>query len=235
MSTISFNRISIIIPVLNEASVIGKLLEHINGNTTSTQIQEILIVDGGSKDNTVEISKKFGAKVIHSKKGRAAQMNTGAKHASGAVLYFLHADTIPPKNFDKIILEAHANGYETGCFRMQFDSKNIVLRSFAYLSRINHALCRGGDQSLFITKSLFEAQKGFDENYMIYEDSEFIQRLYQTTQFIVLPQKVVTSARKYREKGWLNVQFHFGMIHLKNYLGAGPEELYSYYSKKLLT
>ena len=74
MSTISFNRISIIIPVLNEASVIGKLLEHINGNTTSTQIQEILIVDGGSEDNTVEISKKFGAKVIHSKKGRAAQI-----------------------------------------------------------------------------------------------------------------------------------------------------------------
>ena len=117
---------------------------------------------------------------------------------------------------------------------MQFDSQNLILQFFGWLSRINHTLCRGGDQSLFITKSLFEKSDGFNENYLIYEDSEFISRLYQKTNFKILPQKVITSARKYRQKGWLRVQFHFGIIHLKNYLGATPDELYNYYSKKLL-
>ena len=118
---------------------------------------------------------------------------------------------------------------------MQFDSRNPVLRFFGWLSRINHTLCRGGDQSLFITKTIFNTTNGFNEDYLIYEDSEFIKRLYKDVGFIVLPDKVITSARKYRQKGWVKVQYHFGMIHLKSYLGAGPEELYEYYSKKLLT
>lgn len=233
MSPTISTKISIIIPVLNEGSTIGRLLEYIRQNSSSETIEEILVIDGGSKDTTISIAKEFNTRVVSSKKGRASQMNLGAKLANGGLLYFLHADTIPPKKFDKIILEAHSNGHETGSFRMQFDSKNIFLRSFAYLSRINHTLCRGGDQSLFISKSLFEKEKGFNEDYLIYEDSEFIRRLYKTTKFIVLPEKVVTSARKYREKGWIKVQFHFGMIHLKNYLGAGPKNLYKYYLKHL--
>ncbi|GMN07002.1 TIGR04283 family arsenosugar biosynthesis glycosyltransferase [Croceitalea sp. MTPC5] len=228
-------KISIIIPVLNEASTIARLLEHILATSSKENILEVLVVDGGSTDTTLEIVKKFNVKALTSKLGRAVQMNLGAKHAKGKILYFLHADTLPPKNFDKIILGAYHKGFETGCFRMQFDSKNFFLRGFAYLSRINHTLCRGGDQSLFISQRLFEKEKGFNEAYLIYEDSEFIKRLYETTKFVVLKQSVVTSARKYRQKGWLYIQFHFGMIHLKNYLGAGPEELYQYYSKKIVT
>ncbi|MDT0606736.1 TIGR04283 family arsenosugar biosynthesis glycosyltransferase [Croceitalea rosinachiae] len=234
MSHTVSTKISIVIPVLNEGGIIGSLLEYIGNNTSKENIQQILVVDGGSTDSTVKIAKKFNAKVLSSKRGRAAQMNVGANYARGTILYFLHADTIPPKGFDKIILNAYSNGHETGCFRMRFDTKNIILRSFAYLSRVNHTLCRGGDQSLFISKSLFEKQKGFNENYLIYEDSEFIRRVYKATNFIVLPQKVITSARKYREKGWLSVQYHFGIIHLKNYYGAGPKDLYQYYSKHLI-
>jgi rSAM/selenodomain-associated transferase 2 len=228
-------RISIVIPVLNEAKIIGDLIDYLLKNSTEKNIKEIIIVDGGSLDDTVAIAKSKNAKVVLSKRGRAKQLNCGARNADGEVLYFLHADTIPPKDFDQLVLEAHTDGWETGCFRMQFDSKNPILKFFGWLSRINHTLCRGGDQSLFITKELFIEHKGFDERYLIYEDSEFISRLYKETSFKILPQKVITSARKYREKGWLRVQFHFGIIHLKNYLGAGPEELYSYYSKKLLT
>ncbi|WP_420603986.1 TIGR04283 family arsenosugar biosynthesis glycosyltransferase [Flagellimonas sp.] len=226
--------ISIVIPVLNEEKLIGKILKHVASTSSKDNIKEVICVDGGSRDKTIFIAEQLGAKVIRSKKGRARQMNLGAKHASGEVLYFLHADTFTPSNFDQLILNAIGEGHESGCFRMRFDTKNPILRLFAWLSRINHTLCRGGDQSLFIKRNLFQKTKGFNEDYMIYEDTEFIQRLYKQTKFKVLPNHVITSARKYREKGWIRVQFHFGMIHLKNYLGAGPNELYRYYAKKIL-
>lgn len=226
--------ISIIIPVINEAKGIGKLLEYLKKNTTTNTVLETIVVDGGSTDATIAIAKANDAKVVTSKKGRATQLNNGAKNANGNLLYFLHADTFPPKGFDQLIIESYKNGFKTGCFRMQFDSKNPVLLFFGWLSRFNHISCRGGDQSLFITHNLFKKTQGFNEDYIIYEDCEFIERLYKETSFTVLPKNVITSARKYREQGWLKVQFHFGMIHFKNYLGASPDELYTYYSKKLL-
>ena len=231
----SNEKISILIPVLNEEEGLGAVLKYLNANISSHQVEEIICIDGGSTDNTIAIAKSHGAIVISSERGRAKQMNKGAKNAKGSILYFLHADTLPPKSFDHIILDAIENGSESGCFRMKFDSKNPILRFFAWLTRINHTLCRGGDQSLFIKKELFESTNGFDENYFIYEDTEFIQRLYSQTEFKILPDYVITSARKYRAKGWFKVQFHFAMIHLKNYLGAGPEELYRYYRKNILT
>lgn len=231
----SNQQISILIPVLNEEKGLGAILKHLQENSTSSQIKEIICIDGGSTDNTVEIAQSYGATVISSDRGRAKQMNAGAQRAQGDILYFLHADTLPPSGFDQKIVDAVNEGSQSGCFRMKFDSRNPVLRFFAWLSRINHTLCRGGDQSLFIQKDLFELTQGFDENYFIYEDTEFIQRLYEQTEFKVLPDYVITSARKYRDKGWVKVQFHFGMIHLKNYMGAGPDELYRYYRKNILT
>lgn len=227
--------ISIIIPTLNEAQGLGQLLGHLNGLMDNTLIEEVIIVDGDSSDSTRQIAENQGAKVLVSKRGRAKQMNHGAKNAKGNVLYFLHADTYPPEGFENLICEAIANGFEVGCFRMKFDTRNPVLRFFAYLSRVNHTLCRGGDQSLFITKKVFVETGGFNENYLIYEDTEFIRRLYKKNRFKIVPKNVITSARKYRDNGWARVQFHFAMIHLKNYLGAKPDELYNYYKRKLLT
>ncbi len=228
-------KISIIIPVLNEAGFIGTSLYHLKENAKDPEALEVLVVDGGSTDDTVQIATSLGAKVLPSATGRAKQMNLGAQNATGEILYFVHADTLPPKHYDAYILEAHRQGYTAGCFRMKFDTTNWFLRFFAWLSRINHTLCRGGDQSLFVAKELFEKTGRFNEDYLIYEDSEFIRRLYKTLKFRVLPHYVITSARKYRQKGWLKVQFHFGMIHLKNYLGAGPKDLFQYYKKNLLT
>lgn len=227
-------QISIVIPVLNESLHIVRLLNHISKNSHPKNIKEIIVVDGGSTDNTMTLAKKLNATVVECKKGRARQMNFGANVSTGQVLYFLHADTYPPKKFDHLILRAIENDHKSGCFRMRFDTRHPILRFFAWLSRINHSLCRGGDQSLFISKEVFDKNNGFNEAYMIYEDSEFIRRLYKNTSFKVLPEKVITSARKYRQKGWFRVQFYFAVIHLKNYLGAGPNELYNYYSKKLL-
>lgn len=227
-------RISIIIPTYNEAEGLGQLLSHLNAIIDKTIVMEIIVVDGESTDITKKIARQQGVVVMESSKGRAKQMNFGAQIAKGDILYFLHADTFPKKGFELLILEAVAEGYEAGCFRMRFDTKNAFLRFFAYLSRINHSLCRGGDQSLFITRNGFLRNGGFNEHYFIYEDTEFIRRLYKNLNFRVLPEEVITSARKYREKGWLKVQFHFGMIHLKNYLGAKPDALYDYYERNLL-
>ena len=226
--------ISIIIPVLNEEAYIKKVLQSIIENTSTDRIAEILVVDGGSTDNTISEASHFGARVISSKKGRALQMNLGANIAIGDILYFLHVDTLPPKDFDKDILNTFEEGNSVGCFRMQFDSSHPLLRFFAWCTRINTQICRGGDQSLFISKTLFEKVSGFDESYKIYEDNEFIRRIYKRAKFKIIPNTVKTSARRYRKKGIVKLQCHFGMIHLKHYLGAGPDALHNYYVKHIV-
>lgn len=227
------SQISIIIPTLNEATRIASLLTYLQENSSARNIREILVVDGGSTDDTLEMASDFGAIVHSAEKGRAKQMNLGARKAKGKILYFLHADTLPPRYFDTSILEAVSKQHEAGCFRMKFDTSNWFLSFFSWFSRINLKICRGGDQSLYVTKRLFGETKGFDEAYVVYEDTEFIGRLYEKSDFKVLPQRVITSARKYQQKGTVKLQYHFGIIHLKNLLGAGPEELYEYYRQKI--
>lgn len=225
--------ISIIIPVLNEEDHIGNLISCIHKNSTSENISDILVVDGDSDDNTISVAKGVGALVLHSRKGRAKQMNLGASKANGDILYFLHADTLPPKNFDQHIINAIIKNHEAGCFQMRFDSDNWILRFFAGFTKYKHKICRGGDQSLFISTALFKKTKGFNEDYIVFEDNEFIGRLYKKTNFKILPFRVKTSARKYRKHGVVKLQYHFGVIHLKNYLGAGPDKLYDYYKRKI--
>ncbi len=227
--------ISIIIPVLNEACCIGDLLAYLKPISKSKNIKEILVIDGGSTDDTKKIAANYNVTIIEAEKGRAKQMNLGAKHAKGSILYFLHADTFPPKNFDSAIIQAVNRKQYAGCFRMKFNSSNYFLKFFGWLTRINHKSCRGGDQSLFITQQLFKQTKGFNEDYIIYEDSEFISRLYKASNFKVLPQKVITSARKYEQLGTLKLQYHFGIIHFKKFLGASPQDLYLYYKKNITT
>ncbi len=226
-------RISIIIPALNEEEYIKKVLTSIETNATSECIHEILVIDGGSSDTTSVVAESFGATVILSERGRAKQMNLGAKIATGNLLYFLHVDTIPPKGFDSQISAAFLNGNKAGCFRLQFDSNHPVLGFFAWCTRINHQICRGGDQSLFISKKLFRKAGGFNARYTIYEDNEFIGRIYKLANFTILPNTVKTSARRYQNKGVFTLQYHFGIVHLKHYLGAGPASLYSYYKQHI--
>ncbi|MEA1785583.1 TIGR04283 family arsenosugar biosynthesis glycosyltransferase [Arenibacter sp. GZD96] len=223
--------ISVIIPVLNEEAYIGTLLSYIQENSSAKHIKEIIVVDGGSTDATAAIASDYGARVITSSKGRAKQLNTGAKHAQGGVLYFLHVDTFPPKDFDQTILSAVNEGHKAGCFQMKFDSKSRFLRFFAWFTKVNHTLCRGGDQSLFITRAFFQATGGYNEAYQIFEDNELIIRIYKMTPFKILPRYVQTSARRYEKNGVVRLQYHFGVIHFKNCIGAGPEQLYAYYKR----
>lgn len=226
--------LSIIIPVLNEEAYISNLLRYLKKECTENTV-EIIVVDGGSTDKTVRLAERITSRVFRSKKGRASQMNYGAQMASGDILYFLHVDTYPPANFEEAILEAVEKGYEAGCFQMRFDTKSRFLNFFAWFSRVNHKFCRGGDQSLFITREMFTKSRGFDENYQIYEDTEFIGRLYKLGRFKILPQVVITSARKYQKIGALRLQYHFIVIHIKRLFGAGPQQLYRYYKRHIAT
>ncbi len=225
-------KLSIIIPVLNEEDYIGNILRYLQTQCTH-HVKEIIVVDGGSTDKTTEIAQEEGVKLIRSKPGRAVQLNIGAQNASGDIFYFLHVDTFPPAHFEKMILKALSEGYSAGCFQMRFDNNSRFLNFFAWFTRVNHRLCRGGDQSLFISRELFDKSGGFNENFRIYEDTEFIVRISKLGRFKILPQMVITSARKYEKVGMIRLQYHFGVIHLKHMFGAGPEQLHNYYQRHI--
>ena len=225
-------KISIIIPTLNEAENLQNLLNHLLKNSSSKNIAEIIIVDGGSVDGTQNSALNFNKTILlNSKKGRAIQMNFGAKHATGTILYFLHADSFPPKNFDKLIISEVKKNNNAGCFIMKFNSNHWWLKLAGQLTRLPWKSCRGGDQSQFITKSLFYKIGGFNEAFKIYEDNDLISKLYAINQFIVIPKWLTTSARHYNTNGVWRLQFHYWAIHLKKWLGASPENLNQYYLK----
>lgn len=225
--------ISIIIPVLNEANYIKKLLHHLIDNASLHTIQEIIVVDGGSTDDTVNIIENLDLNItiLHSKKGRAKQMNLGAKAAKGDILYFLHADSFPPNRYDQLILNEIKNGNNAGCFRLQFDSNHWWLRLASWLTQFSWRACRGGDQSQFITKVLFNDIGGYDESYTIYEDNILINELYKRNEFVVINKKLKTSARLYKKHGVWTLQYYFLVIYIKRWFGASADELYGYYRK----
>ena len=227
------NSISIIIPVYNEAKTISRLLWHLKKQATTTIIKEVIVVDGGSLDNTKDIALNQDVTVLSSEKGRAKQMNFGAKHAKGTILYFLHADSFPPNGFDRLILSKVEKGNLAGCFKMKFDSKHWWLKLAGWLTQFNWKASRGGDQSLYVTKELFNALNGFNEQFTIYEDIDFINKLYSKNQFVVIQEWIITSARRYHTKGIWKLQYHFWAIYVKKWFGASAEELYKYYLKHI--
>jgi rSAM/selenodomain-associated transferase 2 len=228
------NKISIIIPIYNEVETIHKLLLHIEKNASQSIPFEIIVVDGGSTDNSQnKVAEHKNVSLITAEKGRAKQLNAGARIATAEVLYFLHCDSFPPKDFDRFIMDQLQKGNKAGCFRMKFDYRHPVLMVSQWFTRINHISCRGGDQSLFVTKTLFNEIKGFNEDYIVYEDNEIISRLYNKKQFVVIPENLITSARRYRENGVWRLQYHFAVIHLKRRLGHSAESMLDYYNKRI--
>ncbi len=223
--------ISIIIPVLNEAGRLANLLPELRRRSETAAVLETIVVDGGSQDGSPGVAASLGARVLQAPAGRARQMNAGARAARGEILYFLHADTLPPSGYDRWILQAMEGGLQAGCFRLRFHPPHWLLSAFAWCTRINHPLCRGGDQSLFVPRPWFEGSGGFDEAFQIYEDNEFIGRLYRDYDFRVLPAWVTTSSRRYQKAGVFRLQYHYSVIHLKRMLGTPPEGLYAYYRK----
>jgi rSAM/selenodomain-associated transferase 2 len=224
-------RISVIIPALNEADVIGQTIRELKARAEG-HVHEIIVADGGSSDQTRDIAHTAGARVIETgRKGRAHQMNTGAEATGSEVLYFLHADSIPPPGFDQTIITAFRDGYPAGCFRLAFDSKHPLLRFYAWCTRFDIDAFRFGDQSLFITRDLFKSIGGFNPTLIVMEDNMMVRRIKKEGGFYISPKKVITSARKYRENGVIRLQLIFILIYTLFFFGVSQETLVSTYKK----
>ena len=217
--------ISIIIPTYNEAAQIAPLVRYLLRCGTNA-LREVIVADGGSEDGTLRLAEAAGAKaVVAPGKGRAAQMNHGAALASGDLLYFVHADTYPPAGFAADILEAVAQGFAIGRYRSRFDSKKMILRLNAWFTRFDFFICMGGDQTLFVTRPLFQACSGFREDMKIMEEYEFCQRARRQGRYRILDGDARISARKYDTNSWLRVQLANAKIIRLYKRGASQEEM----------
>lgn len=224
--------ISIIIPTYNEAENIQALILYLK-KFANEAVTEIIISDA-SIDNTAEIASELGCKIIFpERKGRAVQMNSGAAAARGDILYFLHADTFPPKEFVAEILQAVKQGSESGCFRLRFDHDHWFLKINAWFTRFDYNAIRFGDQSLFVKSVIFEKCGGFREELIVMEDQEIIPRIKKYGRFKVLDKYMVTSARKYLHNGIYKVQVTFFVIWLLYKIGFSQKLLVSIYKKLL--
>lgn len=222
--------ISIIIPTFNEAGHIGRLLSHLQRICHSEGGVEILVSDGGSSDATTEEAACGGARVVQCpRKGRAAQLNFGASHARGELLYFLHADTFPPATLLSDLRAAVAAGYGSGCYRLTFDEPHWFLQANAWFTRFSLESFRFGDQSLFTLAKVFRKIGGYREEMIVFEDQEITRRLRQHGTFRVLPQQIVTSARKYRDNGPFRLQSIYLLITLLYWLGLPQPRLANVY------
>lgn len=217
--------ITIIIPTYNEEKTILDLLTHLSLGIKDEKDAEILVVDGGSTDNTMKIVVEHGYKCILSdRKGRAAQMNIGAELASGNILYFVHADTRPPSSFVADIDQALAEGFQSGCYRYQFDHyPNPLLKINAYCTRFDRIMCRGGDQTLFITRELFNQIGGFREDFAIMEDYDLIKKIQRNSSFKIIQKDATVSSRKYNDNGYFRVQIANLTVFMMYFAGSTQE------------
>ncbi|MFN1834823.1 TIGR04283 family arsenosugar biosynthesis glycosyltransferase [Balneola sp. MJW-20] len=229
-SGISSNKISVIIPVYNESEGIAGLLEYLQKVFKPGEC-EIILADGGSDDDTVEIASDYPCRIVVSPdKGRAAQMNYGARLAEGEIFYFLHADTYPPENVTSLIRSALSKSeVAAGCFQLRFDHDHPALKLYSWFTRFDVDLFRFGDQSLFIERQAFDKSGGFDEDLIVMEDQEIINRIRKEGGFRLMEEYVQTSARKYKKVGLYKLQLIFTLITILYYLGVPQAVLVHFY------
>lgn len=191
--------ISVIVVTLNEEEILSRTLHSINYDETI----ELIVVDGGSSDATIDIAKEHGAKIISAPRGRGIQLNRGAAASTGDILLFLHADTILPSDYKYLIRETIAQrGYVVGAFSLGIDSNNLGLSIISYFANIRSRLFNMpyGDQGIFISRPLFSKLKGFPE-VPIMEDYIFLKNAQKIGEIVTLSEKIFTSPRRWQNMG----------------------------------
>lgn len=224
-------RVSIIIPAANEAGALANLLNCLVRQDSNA---EIIIADGGSSDNTVEIAADFKlaeVKVVRSERGRAIQMNAGARLATGDIFWFLHADCIPPEGSVEMITNALSDGnYVGGGFRWGLTGSKWYYKPFTALAHIKNKLKNNlfGDMGIFVRADVFNDLKGFAEIPFL-EDVDFNKRLKRMGRIVILEDILYSSDRRLLSKGPMKTFIKNDIIKIAYGLGFSPEFLKKYY------
>ena len=191
--------LAIVVPMLDEAATLPALLVHLAG--WRARGCEVVLVDGGSRDDSVEMARAAGFRVLIAERGRARQMNAGAQACGRALLLFLHADTRLPEAADAMVRAALAV-QAWGRFDVRIDGRPLMLRVVAALMNLRSRLSgiATGDQAIFVRRDVFEAVGGFPDQPLM-EDIELSCRLLRVSRPACLRARVRTSGRRWEQRG----------------------------------
>lgn len=219
--------ISIIIPTRNEATAIAATL----ASATSGAVCEILVVDGGSSDETADIARRHGARVIPSAPGRGRQMNLGAAQAKGEILLFLHGDTLLPQGFaPRVISTLRQAGVAAGAFGLAIDLPGAKVRLVEGVANLRSTLLQlpYGDQGIFLYRQKFIDAGGYPEEPLL-EDVLLIKRLKRSGRIAIVSSAVLTSGRRWQRLGVLRTTLINQAVMLGYLLGIAPQRLQKWY------
>jgi len=222
-------RLGIVVPALDEAANLARLLPDLRRARPDA---EIIVVDGGSRDGTTEVVRgQAGVRLIESARGRARQMNAGARQVGGDVLLFLHADTRLPDGAIDAIAGALADpAVVGGRFDVRFDSRRRVLAMVAWFMNARSratSICTG-DQAIFVRRAAFDAVGGYPDIALM-EDIELCRRLKARGRLAALRARVTTSARKWEREGPFRTIGLMWALRLLYFCGVAPARLHRWY------
>src|SRR5581483_3340973 len=221
--------ISIIVPTLTEAPSIAQTLTKVRARQEGEC--ELIVADGGSSDGTPECARPLADLVVTALRGRARQMNAGARHAHGEALLFLHADTVLPPGFPRVLTQAFSNTQVVGGrFDVRLDAEGWPFRMVETMVNLRSRVTRisTGDQAIFVRRQVFEAIGGYPDLALM-EDIEFSRKLKRAGRVACLRERVVTSARRWQQGGVFYTIARMWMLRFCYFCGVPPERLREFY------
>ncbi len=221
--------IGIVVPVLNESKALRYFLTRLY--EVSRACYPVVVVDGGSTDDSVQIAGQFFHTETISTPSRGVQMNNGARCLLTDVLLFLHADSELPRGFDFHIQRALADpAVLGGCFRLEFDARHPILRFYSWFTKFPGRFFHYGDQGFFVRRDAFCQMGGFSALPFL-EDVDFLHRLKRHGKFVVLPTSVRTSARRFLKRGVVRQQLANVLVVALFELGVSAGRLAKFYEQ----